>query len=56
MVPIWWSRSLNRRTVGYTNGVRIVNCTLDEMRQFVNNDMLNDSWSEAIRKQRSRGR
>jgi hypothetical protein len=56
VVPVWWMRSLNRRTTGYTNGVRIVNCTLNEMRQFVNNDMLSDTWSDAIRRQRSRAR
>ena len=56
VVPIWWSRSLNRRTVGYANGIRIVNCSLDEMRRFVNTDMINDVWSDALRKQRSKTR
>jgi len=52
-VPLWWSRSLNLRTVTYVDGVRVVDCSLDEMKKFVNTDMVDAMWAEAIRKQRS---
>jgi PhoPQ-activated pathogenicity-related protein len=52
VVPLWWAKSLNKRTVNYINGIRVVNCTLDEMRKFVNNDSVEDYWSAAIRQQR----
>lgn len=52
-VPVWWSRSLNMRTVTYADGVRVVDCSLDEMRKFVNTDMVDALWADAIRKQRS---
>lgn len=53
VVPVWWAKSLNRRTVNYINGIRVVDCTLDEMRTFINTDMVQSIWSDAIRKQRS---
>lgn len=53
VVPVWWARALNKRTVNYINGIRVVDCTLDEMRTFINTDMVQSVWSEAIRKQRS---
>jgi hypothetical protein len=53
VVPIWWARSLNKRTVNYIEGVRVVNCSLDEMQNFVNTDAIDTIWADAIRKQRS---
>jgi PhoPQ-activated pathogenicity-related protein len=52
VVPLWWAKSLNKRTVNYINGIRVVSCTLDEMKKFVNNDSVEDYWSKAIRQQR----
>jgi len=52
VVPLWWSRSLNLRTVTYTSGIRVVDCSLDEMRKFVNTDMVDALWADAVRKQR----
>lgn len=53
VVPIWWAKSINKRTINYINGIRVVNCTLDEMRKFVNNDAIEGYWSAAIRQQRN---
>jgi PhoPQ-activated pathogenicity-related protein len=52
VVPLWWAKSLNKRTVNYINGIRVVSCTLDEMQKFVNNDSVEDYWSKAIMQQR----
>ena len=52
-VPIYWSKALNKRTVNYVNGKRVVDCTIDEMRRFVNTDAVDTIWSNAIRQQRS---
>ncbi|CAB4148606.1 hypothetical protein UFOVP529_16 [uncultured Caudovirales phage] len=53
VVPIWWARSLNMRTINYINGIRVVDCSLDEMRSYVNTDAVDSMWGDAIRKQRS---
>jgi hypothetical protein len=53
VVPVWWARSLNKRTTTYVNGIRVVNCSLDEMRKYVNTDAVDAHWADAIRKQRS---
>ena len=51
VVPVWWSSTLNKRTINYINGVRVVDCTLAEMREFVNTDAVDNLWSDAIRRQ-----
>jgi len=56
VVPVWWGRSLNKRTVNYIGGIRVVNCSIDEMRDFINNDTVGAIWSDAIRKQRNERR
>jgi len=53
VVPIYWAKALNKRTVNYVNGKRVVDCTIDEMRRFVNTDAVDTIWSNAIRQQRS---
>jgi|APGre2960657373_1045057.scaffolds.fasta_scaffold06596_4 hypothetical protein len=53
VVPVWWAKSLNRRTVNYVEGVRVVDCSLDEMQNFVNTDAVDGIFIDAIRKQRS---
>jgi hypothetical protein len=53
VVPIYWSKALNKRTVNYVSGRRVVDCTIDEMRRFVNTDAVDTIWSNAIRQQRS---
>jgi hypothetical protein len=53
VVPIWWGKALNKRTVNYIQGVRVVDCSLDEMKNFVNTDAVDGMWSDAIRRQRS---
>ena len=44
---------MNKRTVNYVEGVRVVDCSLDEMKNFVNTDAIDGLWADAIRKQRS---
>jgi hypothetical protein len=51
VVPVYWAKALNRRTVNYINGIRVVDCSLAEMRDFVNTDALESIWSDAIRRQ-----
>ena len=53
VVPVWWARALNKRTTTYVNGVRVVNCSLDEMRKYVNTEAVDTLWVNAIRKQQS---
>jgi len=53
VVPIHWTKALNKRTINYVNGRRVVDCTIDEMRKFVNTDAVDTIWFNAIRKQRS---
>jgi hypothetical protein len=53
VVPIWWAKALNKRTTNYVNGNRVVDCTIDEMRKYVNTDAVDTIWSNAIRQQRS---
>lgn len=53
VVPAWWAKALNRRTTTYINGIRVVDCSLDEMRKFVNTDAVEAFWANAVRKQRS---
>jgi hypothetical protein len=53
VVPIYWSKALNKKTVNYVDGRRVVDCTIDEMRRFVNTDAVDTIWSNAIRQQRS---
>jgi hypothetical protein len=53
VVPSWWAKALNKRTTNYVNGLRVVDCSLDEMRKFVNTDAVDTLWSNAIRQQRS---
>lgn len=51
VVPVWWASSLNKRTINYVNGIRVVDCTLAQMREFVNTDAVGNLWSDAIRRQ-----
>lgn len=55
VVPVWWARALNKRTTTYVNGIRVVDCSLDEMRKYVNTEAVETLWTSAIRKQQ-RGR
>jgi hypothetical protein len=51
VVPAYWAKALNKRTVNYINGIRVVDCSLAEMRDFVNTDALDGLWTDAIRRQ-----
>lgn len=51
VVPVYWARALNKRTINYINGIRVVDCTLAEMRNFVNTDAIDGLWTDAIRRQ-----
>jgi phage-related protein len=53
VVPVWWAKALNKRTTTYVNGIRVVDCSIDEMRKFVNTDAVETIWTDAVRKQRS---
>ena len=53
VVPAWWAKALNKRTVNYVNGKRVVDCPIDEMRRYVNTDAVETIWSNAIRQRRS---
>lgn len=53
VVPVYWAKALNKKTVTYINGIRVVDCTLAEMRDFINTDAVETIWSNAIRQQRS---
>ena len=53
VVPAWWSKALNQRTTTYINGIRVVDCSLDEMRKFVNTEAVNTIWANAVKRQRS---
>jgi hypothetical protein len=53
VVPSWWARALNKRTTTYANGIRVVDCSLDEMRKYVNTEAVDSIWTTAIRKQQS---
>jgi hypothetical protein len=50
---VWWAKALNKRTTTYVNGIRVVDCSIDEMRKFVNTDAVETIWTDAVRKQRS---
>lgn len=53
VVPVYWAKALNKRTINYINGIRVVDCTIDEMRHFVNTDAVQGFVANAMRKQRS---